>query len=818
MKIDLHVHSKFSTRPSQWVLQKIGCPESFTDPFRLREIACKKGMAMVTLTDHNTIKGVLEIAHLPDVFISEEVTTYFPEDGCKVHVLVFDISEQQHNEIQRVRFSVFDLVKFLRAEGIVHVIAHPLYSTNDLMNADHFEQLLLLFKNFELNGARDESQNKILKGILAGLGPRDMERLSDKHGIEPAFKEPWKKNLTGGSDDHSSLNIACKYTEVNAARTLKEFLEGVDKGGSLPHGNEATPLTMAYNLYSIAYQFYRKKFALDRYIHKDIFMRFLDNFLSSHNHKSGLKSRIYFFINTHRQTKTPDNTASIKQLLRHETQKLILRDNDFLSMAKLGDTKEANLDEKWFEFVHHISNGTLLHFLNPFMDHLSGANVFDIFSSLGSAGALYSLLAPYFLSFSLFARDREVAEKIRLRFAQNGVPQIQTVDAMNVAHFTDTYYEINGVAATLQQQVVHAKKTKKNLTVITCEDTSHPHVKGVKNFTPIGVHRLPEYPDQKLFYPPFLEMLRFCYREKFTHLHSATPGPIGLAALAVAHILKLPIVGTYHTALPQYAGYLTDDSAIEDLMWKYMLWYYEQMDFVYVPSKSTGDELTAKGLPPEKIRTFPRGVDTERFHPSKKDLQFLQQYVDVGTFKLLYVGRVSREKELPLLVQVFKKLSRSINHISLVVAGDGPYLEEMKKALAGTRCCFTGAVMGDALDKLYASCDLFVFPSTTDTFGNVVLEAQASQLPVIVTNAGGPQENLIPGKTGIVVPAHDGPALTTAVKALIRSPEKLAQMGQAARRYAEGRSFQSAFEKTWKMYEDKEINGATYQDPLAKAV
>jgi hypothetical protein len=116
------------------------------------------------------------------------------------------------------------------------------------MDADHFEQLLLLFKNFELNGARDESQNRILKSILAGLRPLDMERLSGKHGIEPAFKEPLKKNLTGGSDDHSSLNIACKYTEVNAARTLKDFLEGVAKGESLPCGNEATPLTMAYNL------------------------------------------------------------------------------------------------------------------------------------------------------------------------------------------------------------------------------------------------------------------------------------------------------------------------------------------------------------------------------------------------------------------------------------------------------------------------------------------------------------------------------------------------------------------------------------------
>jgi len=400
MKIDLHVHSRFSTRPSQWVLQKIGCPESFTDPFRLREIALEKGMSMVTLTDHNTIQGVLEIAHLEDVFISEEVTTYFPDDGCKIHVLVFDITEQQHREIQRVRSSVFDLMSFLNTEDIICVIAHPLYSTNDRMNADHFEQLLLLFKNFELNGARDESQNKILKSILAGLRPRDIERLVDKHGIIPPFSEPWIKNLTGGSDDHSSLNIASKYTEVNAARTVKEFLEGVAAGQCVPHGTEATPLTMSYNLYSIAYQFYRKKFALDRYAKKDIFMRFLDNFLGSRNHKIGLKSRIHFFINTHRKSKVPNKAAGIKQLLRHETENLLLSDSGFLSIAKLGDPNGAHLDEKWFEFVHHISNRTLLHFLNFFMDHLSGANVFDIFSSVGSAAALYSLLAPYFLSFS----------------------------------------------------------------------------------------------------------------------------------------------------------------------------------------------------------------------------------------------------------------------------------------------------------------------------------------------------------------------------------------------------------------------------------
>lgn len=818
MKIDLHVHSKFSTRPSQWVLQKIGCPESFTDPLMLHKIALNKGMSMVTITDHNTIDGALEIAHLPDVFISEEVTTYFPDDGCKIHVLVFNIAEHQHQEIQRVRSSVFDLVTYLTNEEIVHVLAHPLYSTNNKMTADHFEQLLLLFKNFELNGARDETQNSILTTIVNALRPMDIDRLMDKHRIEPGFPEPWKKHLAGGSDDHSSLNIARKYTEVMAVRTVKGFLNGISTGQCRTHGQDATPLTLSYTLYSIAYQFYKTKSGLDRYVHKDILMRFLDRFLGNNNFKSGLRSKIYFFCSAHRQPKALQETATVEQFLRHETRRLVLNDSAFLNIAKSGNGKRQDLDSKWFDFVHHTSNKTLRHFLDRFMDHLSGANVFDIFSSLGSAGSLYALLSPYFLSFSLFAEDRNMAKRIGSRLIQNRIARMEDRDLVNVGHFTDTFYEINGISATLLQQLRIARKSGKHLTIMTCEEKDHSSIEDVKHFKPIGAHSLPEYPEQKLFYPPFLDMLRFCYESQFSHLHSATPGPIGLSALAVAHILKLPIVGTYHTSLPQYARHLTHDNAIEDLMWKYVLWYYDQMDVVYVPSKSTGNELIQKGLSSHKTRLFPRGVDVHRFHPAKRDLSFLQQYINVDTFKLLYVGRVSREKNLPMLADLFKQLSHASDNISLVVAGDGPYLREMKQELAGTPCCFTGCMTGEGLAKLYATSDLFVFPSTTDTFGNVVLEAQASQLPVIVTDSGGPHENVIPGKTGLVVPAHNPPALMSAIKALIKDRGKLKQMGKAARHYAENRPFDKAFEQTWKMYTEPDVDASPFQNPMAKAV
>jgi glycosyltransferase involved in cell wall biosynthesis len=172
--------------------------------------------------------------------------------------------------------------------------------------------------------------------------------------------------------------------------------------------------------------------------------------------------------------------------------------------------------------------------------------------------------------------------------------------------------------------------------------------------------------------------------------------------------------------------------------------------------------------------------------------------------KLLYVGRVSKEKNLELLGRVFKRLAKTHDHLHLVVV-DGPYLEEMRREMSGTPCYFTGYLEGEDLAAVFASCDLFLFPSTTDTFGNVVLEAQASGIPVIVTDSGGPQENVIPGKTGLIVPAHDEAAFSRAVEDLITHPQRLREMGQAACDYVQERSFENAFLQSWQMYKEKAL-------------
>lgn len=272
-----------------------------------------------------------------------------------------------------------------------------------------------------------------------------------------------------------------------------------------------------------------------------------------------------------------------------------------------------------------------------------------------------------------------------------------------------------------------------------------------------------------------------------------------MAALAISKILKLPFHGTYHTAFPEYVGAFTDDAAMEDGCWRYMSWFYDQMQVIYAPSEATKLELAERGIDPEKIVTYPRGVDTTRFHPEKRN-GFYGKYDLQGHTKLLYVGRVSVEKGLDVLTDAFSKVAKMRDGLQLIVIGDGPYLEEMQRKLKGFPVTFTGVLKGNSLASAYASADLFVFPSATDTFGNVVLEAQASGLPVIVTDKGGPCENMLPNETGIIFPSGDVDALLRAMLHLVDAPERMNYMGRKARSHVENRTFDATFLKTWEIF------------------
>ncbi|MEJ5273064.1 MAG: phosphoesterase, partial [Spirochaetota bacterium] len=171
-KVDMHVHSIYSERPSEWILKTIGTRESYIDPFDLYNLAKKRGMDFVTITDHNKIDGILKLKEKKpdDTFIGVEVTTYFPEDNAKIHILLYDFEPSYFEKINDIREDIYKLREFVYEKDIFYSVAHPIYSINNKLNISHIEKLILLFDNFEvINGGRNIEVNSFTKKLLSNL-------------------------------------------------------------------------------------------------------------------------------------------------------------------------------------------------------------------------------------------------------------------------------------------------------------------------------------------------------------------------------------------------------------------------------------------------------------------------------------------------------------------------------------------------------------------------------------------------------------------------------------------------------------------------
>lgn len=382
---------------------------------------------------------------------------------------------------------------------------------------------------------------------------------------------------------------------------------------------------------------------------------------------------------------------------------------------------------------------------------------------------------------------------------------------LDIALFTDTFDEVNGVAKTFNRLAGFAASRNVFLEIFA-PGAEEIFPKSEKSLTErigtVRIHRyrsrvpIQIYTDLRLD----LKVVRnrivlYCGQAGFDVIHTATPGSMGLTALYAAHHYRIPLVGSYHTSLPAYvqrhvqklAGKLeVSGRRSEEATWKVMRWYYDHCRVVLAPSEFTKRELSAELNGPD-LGIFSRGIDPVRFHPDHRSEELrAENRVEVPL--ALYVGRVSVEKDLDILVESF----RGNEAVRLVVVGDGPYLSAMRDALPGAM--FLGFRKGQELSRIYASCDFFVFPSTTDTFGNVILEAMASGLPVIVSDAGGPRELVEDGSTGFVTRAKDAADFREKVDLLTRDEDRRRSMAGRARATAESRSWDSVFEKLLSVY------------------
>ncbi len=758
---DLHVHSKYSDRPSEWFLRRIGSPESFVDPLALYRTCRERGMDYVTITDHNRISGALEIAHLPGTFLSSELTTYFTQTNSKVHCLVWGITEKTFRDLDELRPNIYDLHRYMNENRIVHAIAHPLYRDNDRLTVEQFEKLILMFKRFEsINGSRHPRAGQLARAVFDNLTPEFMEQLADKHDIAPTGAEPWKKFLTGGSDDHSGLYTAEAHTVTPHAATVFDFLQHLDEGQHQPGGRAGTSVRLAHSLYGIAYSYYENRFLKGRTGKGSLVGTMLKRIVEEPQApETGLRAAIVQPIRRMIFEQKKKQFNDIEKMLIEEIVAIRQR-------ATIETTEEGAIpcreDDRKFKAACRIAQQLTFTFIQRFLEQIQRGGLIESIQSFASLGPVALGIAPYLTAFNVQHKDESFLREVAANFP--GTEKLVRRSGKR-AWFTDTFNDMNGVVNTIRTLATLAHKEGKEITVVTCLPEKPEADFPLKNFRPAGTFSFEEYNGQKLVYPPFLEIINWLEEEEIDEVIISTPGPVGLAALGAAKLLKLTVRGIYHTDFPQYVLHLSDDEQMEDITWRYMAWFYQGMDHVAVPSRTYLDQLVEKGFDREKLYVMPRGVDLNRFSPEKRDENFWEQFGLTDGFKFLYAGRISKEKNLGNLLEAFCSLQEEKGFSAqLILAGDGPHLEELKKEYANERIIFTGRLDGEELARAYAGADIFVFPSLTDTFGNAVLEAHASGLPAIVSDEGGPCEIVRSHNSGLVVDARRPAALAAALR------------------------------------------------------
>lgn len=779
-RADLHVHSKYSNRPSEWFLRRIGAPESFTEPLAIYEQCRERGMDFVTISDHNSIAGALEIAHLPETFLSSEITTYFPDTECKVHVVVLGIDETTFDEIQEIRQDIYEFSNYLWAHDVVHFVAHPLYRVNDKLTAEEFEKLLLLFGRFEaVNGSRNPRANLLTRTILEGLTPEFVAELEKRHGIPARGAEPWRRFLTGGSDDHGGLYVAEAFTETPYAESTQAFLRHLREGAHAPGGESGSSLRLAQSIYHIAYSYYRDRFLEGTDPERTLIGGLLRKLSGERSPPRGRRV-CPAFIDRVLLAARKRRLSDVERILYDEYTAIVAPQQAASPRGRPTDGRSPTTQER-FRLTCNIAHQLAFRFLKDTAERTRSGRLIDGLQSLSAVGPVLLGVAPYITAFGVEHKDEDFLRTLAERYPSSRRLRFRSGKK---AWVTDTLSDVNGVAHTINVLSALARKNGLDITVVTSLETPPEVDYPLNNFDPVGVFRLPEYESQMLVFPPFLDMLGYFEREGFDEIIISTPGPMGVAALGIAYLLQIPTKGIYHTDVPTYVGRLTDDDGMAGLSWRFMRWFYGRMDTIIVQSRFYMEQLAARGLDREKMRIMGKGVDLERFNPNRRDRDFWRQYGLNGHFNFLYVGRVSREKNLEPLLQAFVAYTKTHDDASLAVVGDGPALGELRRKFAHPGISFTGCLTGDRLAAAYASADAFVFPSMTDTYGNVVLEAHASGLPAIVSDQGGPPEIVSTHDSGLIIDMGDPVAIREAMERLASDDELRDRLGRNALRKA----------------------------------
>lgn len=368
---------------------------------------------------------------------------------------------------------------------------------------------------------------------------------------------------------------------------------------------------------------------------------------------------------------------------------------------------------------------------------------------------------------------------------------------MRIALFTDTFIpEINGVAKTYQRLIPYLHAHNIDTIVYApcyktdeCDDNSSRIVR-------IPGMEFPLYRGCKVCLPDYPALQRTLDHQTPDLIHLATPFSLGITGLIYAKQHNIPKVAAFHTDFPRFLEYYGLPQC-KKLAWRFLRWFHFQAEKNYCPSVDTMRMLQLQGI--KHVELWSRGVDCDLFNPAFRSRPFRQSLgIDEKTV-LLYVGRLAPEKSVDILLQAFSLANQACDNLHLLIVGDGPSEKSLREQ-APDNVSFLGALSGVELSTAYASAEFFICPSTTETFGNVILEAMASSLPVIASLSGGIKQNLYPLQTGLACLPQNPASMADSMNQLIRDAALRNRLAQQAYDHAKKQSWDEVFSRLVESY------------------
>ena len=742
-RADLHVHSTASHISKLGVQRSLQIPECATEPYEVYELAKARGMDFVTITDHDTIDGALSLTHLPDTFISEELTAGFKGEPQAVHVLCYGITPEHHEWLQAHADDVETCAAYLHEHDITAALAHPFYAVAAPLTARHRRRLAELFPIWETrNGSRAKELNL------------------------PAFVyiETHGGTAIGGSDDHAGIDVGRTFTETPRAHTPEEFLAHIRAGQAGAHGQQGSAAKWAHAAMALAIRSLDQHGEAPARPDPASVLQIIERVMSEGDARQG---------NAGSDLTADDALALLRAWLL--SMDLDVDEHKLLQQLQDGELTHADLDRR----ARRVHERKLAAVVRDTIASLENQTPNPAKSALALFDACLPAI-PYAAAASFLGR-----EKAKLTRSDGDRPR--------VALIVDGIGSMHGVTHTIEQ--IRARGVRGfDVEVIGTDCEVDRRLAAVAEID------VPFYPGLQIGVPTVPALVDALAEGRFDIVHVCSPGPAGIGAWLLGRVLELPRVGSYHTELGAYTALRTGQAGLEALANWSMRSFYGACDVVLSPSTASDARLAELGIDPDRIRRWDRGVDLHRFDPAHRDESLLRRERSAApdggaldTINVLYAGRLSKEKGVELLADAFLEAHRQDRRLHLVLAGGGPEEDLLRRRL-GDHATFLGWLSGNDLARVYASADVFLFASSTETFGQVILEAQASGLPVVAVDRGGPSCLIDHGETGLLAPPEVN-ALADAVISLTSTPMLRERVRRGALAGVRGRSWEAALDR-----------------------